>query len=814
MFDSLKQNLKQALRALRNNRLYTLIIVTMLTLGISGTTVIFSAVNSILLRPLPYANADRIVYVWLSEASRGIDKSPLSIPELQDYRTQSKTLDGVAAMFDTTLNVSFADYPEQISVSLITSNLLDVLGAKPLLGRNFLPEEEVVGNHRVVILSHSLWQRRFGGNPNIIGQSITANGNPRVVVGIMPSDFKFPNRETEIWMPLALNPAEPETRGSRWVIAVALPKAGISLDQTQTDLSTIASRLQQEYPENRGVTVRVVPLATEVFGTIKLPLQMLLSATLIVLLIVCANVASLMLARAAVREREMAIRAALGAGRRRLIWQLMIESIVLALTAGVLGTLLSLWFVKLLVAYGVHALPQLQDVGIDRRALIFTAGLSLLTSVLFGLVPALKASKPELQESLKEGRRSTVLSSGGRRLFNMLVISEITLSFILLIGAGLLLRSFIQLLRVDPGFRPDNVLTMEMSLTGPKYRADSAAVSTFFVQLMQRIRTLPGVQTTGATQSIPLGSGDRYYMFVDSQDRADDSTREGRPSVAFFQITPEYFQAIGTPLLRGRAFVDQDDAQHPPVAIISERVAQVYFPNQDPVGKNIHLGEPGGWGPWLSVVGVVPDIKFEDLNTTPAMQVYTPHQQGLQVQAPFTRMVLAVRTTSDPATLTTAIREQVRSIDPNQPVTKITTLSQLLNDSLAQRRFILLLLVVFASMALLLAAIGLYGTLSYMVTQRRHEIATRMALGAQQRDVLTLILRQGMVLVVIGVAMGLITAYLATRLVESLLYSVSPNDPFTFLGVSLLIAIISLLASFVPAYKASKVDPIKVLRDG
>lgn len=813
MFDSLKLSLKQALRSLLSNRFYTLIIVTMLTLGISGTTVIFSAVNSILLRPLPYANADRIVYVWLSEASRGIDKSPLSIPELQDYRSQNKTLDGVAAMFDSTLNVSFTDYPEQITTSLISSNLLDVLGAKPLLGRNFMPEEEVLGHHRVAILSHSLWQRRFGGNPNIIGQSITANGNPRVVVGVMPADFKFPDRETEIWIPLALNPSQPETRGSRWVIAVALPKSGVKLDQAQADLSTIASRLQQEYPENRGVTVRVVPLATEVFGTIKLPLQMLLSATMIVLLIVCANVASLMLARAAVRERELAIRAALGAGRRRLIWQLMTESIVLALGAGVLGTLLSLWFIKLLIAYGVHALPQLQDVGIDRRALLFTAALSLLTSVLFGLVPALKVSKPKLQETLKEGRRSTVLSSGGRRLFNVLVISEITLSVILLIGAGLLLRSFIQLLRVNPGFQPENVLTMETTLTGPKYR-ESPAISAFFTQLMQRIRALPGVQTAGATQCMPLGSGDKYYMFVDSQEHTDDTTREGRPSVAFFQITPDYFQAIGTPLLKGRAFVDQDDAQHPPVAIISERVAQIYFPSQDPIGKNIHLGAPGGWGPWLSVVGIVPDIRFEDLNQTPTMQVYTPHQQGQQVQAPFTRMVLAVRTTTDPAALTTAIREQVRSIDPNQPVTKIATLSQLLSDSLAQRRFIMFLLVVFASMALLLAAIGLYGTLSYMVTQRRHEIATRMALGAQQRDVLTLILRQGMVLMVIGIAMGLITAYLVTRLVASLLFSVSPNDPFTFIGVSLLIAVISLLASFIPAYKASKVDPLTVLRNG
>lgn len=813
MFDTLRLSLKHALRTLNSNRLYTLIVVSMLALGISGTTVIFSAVNSILLRPLPYANADRVVYVWGNNLSRGISESPLSIPDLTDHKAQNTTFDGLAASFSSSINIAFAEYPEQVTATQITANTLDVLGIKPVVGRNFIPEEEVFGNHRVALLGYDLWQRRFGGDPNVINQMITMNGVPRQVVGVLPDEFKYPLRETEVWIPLAINPAQTQARNDRWAVVIGLMKPGVTVEQAQTDLTTIASRLEQQYPENKGVSLRLVPLATQVFGSIKLPLQLLLGASLAILLIVCANVAGLMLARAAVRERDMAIRAALGAGRGRLIAQLMSESLIMALIAGLVGTLLSLWLVKLLIAYGTTALPQLEEVGFDRRALAFAAAVSLITSVLFGLAPALRASKPELEETLKEGRRNTVLSGSGRRLLNAMVVTEITLSLILLIGAGLLLRSFVSLLQVDPRFDPTNVLTMEMTLTGPKYR-DNAAVKQFFQQLIQRVQALPGVQTASATHNIPLGGGLRLYMSMDSQGQITDSTRENRPDVAYFQITPDYFKAIGTPLLKGRAFTDQDDANHPPVAIITEQAAQLYYPNEDPVGKLIRIGSPQNWGDWITVVGVVPDIRFEELNNNPTMQVYTPHLQGLKFGRSLNRMVLAVRTTTDPASLTSAIQQQIWSLDKDQPVTNILTLSQLVSDSLAQRRLIMLLLVAFAIMALLLAGIGLYGTLSYMVTQRRHEIATRMALGAQQRDVLTLILRQGMVLVIIGVGLGLVSAYLLTRLVTSLLYSVSPKDPLTFVGVPLLIALISLLACVVPAYRASKTDPLKILRNG
>ncbi len=811
MFDNLKLSFKQALRTLLHNRLYTFIVVTMLALGISGTTVIFSAVNSILLRPLPYANADRLVYVWEVNPSRDIDQSPLSLDDINDFRTQNQTFDGLAATYNNTLNLAFADYPEQVPATMISANTLDVLGVKPVVGRGFLPEEEKYGNHRVALISYNLWQRRFGGDPNVINQVINMSGTPRQIVGVLPNGFRFPVRETEVWTPLALR--NPEKRNSRFAVVVGVLKRGVTFDKAQVDLSTIASRLEQQFQENRGVGVHLVPLDRQVFGEIRLPLQLLLGASIGILLIVCANVASLMLARAAVRERDMAIRAALGAGRGRLISQLMSESVLIALIAGVLGTLLSLWLVKLFIAYGVGALPQLEDVGFDKRALAFTAGISLFTSVLFGLAPALRASKPELVEPLKEGRRNTVLTGSGRRLFNVLVVTEITLSLVLLIGAGLLLRSFISLMRVDPRFQPDNVLTMEMTLTGPKYRDNNAAVGAFFQQLVSRVKGLPGVQSVGATQSVPLGTGTRYFMAVDSPDPSDDTVREGRPDVAYFQITPDYLQTMGTPILKGRAFTDQDDAQHPPVAIISEQLGQYYFRNQDPVGQTIRLGSPEQWGPWITVVGVVPDVRFQDLNVPPAMQVYTPHLQGLQLDRSLTNMLLTVRTNVDPASLTAAVKQQIWSLDKDQPVTNVRTMSDLVTNNLAQRRFIMLLLVAFAVMALVLAVIGLYGTLSYMVTQRRHEIATRMALGAQQRDVVLMIIRQGMLLVVIGVVIGLLSAYFLTRLVASLLYAVTPSDPLTFVGVPVLIALIALLASFVPAYRASKVDPLKVLRN-
>jgi putative ABC transport system permease protein len=814
MLDALRLDLRLAVRSIKNNWLYTLIVISTLALGISGTTAIFSVVDGILLRPLPYRNADRIVYVWLTEASRNIAKSPFSVPELRDYREQNKVFEGMAAYYDTSINVSFADQPEQVAGARVTSNLFELLGEQPLLGRNFRPEEEQFGNHRVVMLSYAIWQRRFGGDPGIVGQTIRVNGNPHVVLGVMPAGFSFPDRRTELWAPLALNPATPEPRDSRWVIVIALPKPGATLDRADADVKAIAGRLAQDYPENKGVSVALVPLRTELLGDIELPLHLLLGAILLVLLIVCANVAGMMLAKGAAREKEMAIRLALGASRGRLVRYLMTESVLLALLGGLLGTLLAVWAVALLRDADPGNIPRLQEVGVSGRMLVFTLAVSLLTSLLFGLAPALHTTKPNLQGMLKEGRRSAALTSTGRRLFHLLTVSEVSLALVLLIGAALLVGSFLKLLHVDPGFQPDNTLTMEITLSGAKY-PESQQVATFFSQLVERVAALPGVQSAGATQCMPLGSGDKYYMLMDSQESAHLTTREGSPPAAFFQVTPGYFQTMKIPLLKGRSFTTLDNAQSPPVAIISQKAAQLYFPSGDPVGKTVRLGSPSNWGPWLNVVGVVPDVRFEDLNRPPSMQVYTPHAQGLQVGAPFTRMVLAARTnTSDPTALAAAIKAQVWALDKDQPVTRIATLERLLKDSLSQRRLIMFMLGAFATMALILAALGIYGTLSYLVTQRRHEIGIRLALGARWSDIFRLVMWQGMRLTLVGIVVGLFIAYVLSRLLTSLLYGVSPSDPATFFTISLVVVGVALIACYVPARRAVRVDPMVELRNG
>jgi putative ABC transport system permease protein len=814
MFDTWKQDVRLAFRSLRHNWFYTFVVVATLALGVSGTTTIFSVVDGVLLRPLPYANADRVVYVWRTEPARSVDKSGFSIPDLQDYREQNHAFVGMAACFDTSANVSFAEQPEQIATSRITANLIDLLGERPFLGRNFRPEEEKLGQHRVVILSYRLWQRRFGSDQNVVGKVVKINGNPNVVVGVMPPLFSFPDQATEMWGPLVLNPASPETRDSRWVHTIALLKPGETLAHAEADAKTIAQRLEQQYPEDKGASVRLVSLRSEMLGDIELPLKLLLIGIFLLLLIVCSNVAGMMLAKGVAREKELGVRIALGASRGRLVRYLMTESMLLALLGGLSGTLLALWFVALLKAADPGNIPRLQEIGINGRVLAFTLVISVLTSVLFGLTPALQATKPDLQEMLKSGRQTKGLSAAGRRLFHVLTITEVSLAIVLLIGAGLLVGSFLKLLQVDPGFQPDNVLTMQISLPGSKYPPDSDQAVAFFNQLRERVAALPGVQAAGTTQFMPLGSGEKTFVMLDSQGKLDMTTGEGRPYVAFLQISPDYFKTMRIPLLSGRSFTPQDTAQAPPVAIISQKTARLYFPNGVAVGKNVRLGSPENWGPWWNVVGVVPDVVYENLNQPPPMAVYIPHAQGKQAGQPFLQMMLAARTiSSDPATLTTAIKEQVWALDKDQPVTKVETLSQIVRNSLSQRRLLMFLLGVFAAMALLLSALGMYGTLSYLVTQRRHEIGIRMALGAQRSDVLRLVIRQGMMLALIGIAVGLVIAYVSSRMISSLLWGVSPSDPVTFILISLAVAAVALLASYLPARKAVRVDPMTVLRN-
>jgi putative ABC transport system permease protein len=546
-----------------------------------------------------------------------------------------------------------------------------------------------------------------------------------------------------------------------------------------------------------------------VFGDIRLPLQILLGAAGFLLLIVCANVTSLQLARAAIRGKEVALRAALGANRAHLIRQLMIESLVLALLGGVLGLILAFGGNRLLLAFSPDNVPRMDQIGIDYRVLVFALAVSVLTSLLFGIIPALRTSKPDLQEGLKEGTQG-LWALRGRRIFKVVVVSEVALAVVLLTGAGLLVRSFRQLRAVNPGFDPQNVVTMQIALPPAKYR-ERPQIITFFEQLVERVRTLPGVKYAGVTQSLPLGSGDTFFMALDVPGRTDPQQREGRPFVAYFQISPDYFPAIGASLLDGRFFTDEDSKPGPPTTIINEKVASFYFPNESPIGKSIRAGAPDGWGPEMTIIGVVADIRFEELDHSPAMQIYSLHSKGLQIGVSNT-MILAARTSSDPAALIAPIREQVWSLDKDQPVAKVATMENVVSDSLARRRFIMILLGAFAAMALTLANLGIYGVISYLVVQRGREIGIRMALGAERRSVLMMVMKQGMALVLSGIAIGLAGAYLLTRLIASLLYGVTTRDPVTFIVTPLILAAVALLAISIPALKATNVDPLRALR--
>ena len=807
--ETLRQ-IRYAFRTLRRNRLYAAVSIFTLALGIGASTVIFSAVNAILLRPLPYRQDGQMVYIYLRDVAHGNDRMPLSVPELHDFRQQSQTLDGIAAYYEGNFNITTHGQPEQIAGTRITVNLIPLLGMKPFLGRNFLPEEEFPSQQGgVVLLSHRLWTRRFNANPDILNQAVTMNGLTYRVVGVMSPDFYFPDRETELWVPLLMVNSRNFPRSTRLLHVIGRLKPDVTLPQAQTEMATIAARLEQSYDENIGMGATAVSLQDYVFGDIHLPLQILLGAAGFLLLIVCANVTILQLARAAIRGKEVALRAALGANRAHLIRQLMIESLVLALLGGMLGLILAFGGNRLLLSFSPDNVPRMDEIGIDYRVLVFALAVSVLTSLFFGIIPALRTSKPDLQEGLKEGTRG-LWALGGRRIFQVVVVSEVALAVVLLTGAGLLVRSFRQLRAVNAGFDPENVVTMQIALPLAKYR-EKPQIITFFEQLVERVRTLPGVKYAGVTQSLPLGSGDTYFMSLDVPGRTDPQQREGRPSVAYFQISPDYFPAIGASLLDGRFFTHEDSKPGPPTTIINEKIASFFFPNESAIGKRIRAGIPDGWGPEMTIIGVVADIRFEELDRSPAMQIYSLHSKGLDIGVSST-MILAARTSSDPATLIAPIREQVWSLDKDQPVAKVATMENIVSDSLARRRFIMILLGAFAAMALTLATLGIYGVISYFVVQRGREIGIRMALGAERRSVLMMVMKQGMALFLSGIAIGLAGAYLLTRLIASLLYGVTTRDPVTFIVTPLILAAVALLAISIPALKATNVDPLRALR--
>jgi putative ABC transport system permease protein len=804
--ETVLQDLRYAMRASLNRPGFMVIVVLALAIGIGANTAIFSVVNAILLRPLPYKNPDRIVMVWMSNGKLAIDQDWHSYPNYVDYRDQNSTFEEVAAFNDLGFNLTGNGEPVRVAGAWSTANLFAVLGVDPQFGRAFTVEEEEPGKDRVAVISHGLWQRRFGGDPNIVGQPISLNGVDRTVIGVMPAGFAFPQKETDVWVPLAASAQNKQQRGAFWLKAVGRMKPGVTIEQARADMGTIANQLLERFPQiMESYGVNLVPLHEQVTGKVRTALLVLLAAVAFVLLIACANVANLLLARAAAREREIAIRTALGASRRRIVRQLLTESVLLALVGGVLGLLLAIWGLDALKAISPANVPRLDQIGIDGRVLAFTLTVSLLTGIIFGLVPALQASKPDLNESLKEGGRGSSEGRRGRRVRSLLVVSEIALSLVLLIGAGLLIKSFVQLQKFDLGFNPNNLLTLRVQLAGTKYRENPQVVN-FFQQALERMRNVPGVQSVGGISTI----------FLSDTPNSTNFTIEGRPvptgadsiEVPLDAVTTDYFKVMGIPLLKGRFFDERDRAGSLPVAIVNETFAKRFFEGEDPLGKRYCYGQPSGdKTEWLTIVGVVGDMRRTGYDKAARPETFMAQDQN-----PDIALTIVARTAGDPASYAPALRDAVWAVDKDQSVFSIKTMDATLAEMTAERRFNMLLLGIFAAVAMVLASVGIYGVISYSVTQRMHELGVRIALGASRRDVMRLVVGQAAQLALIGVGVGMVAAFFLTRLMASLLYGVSATDFATFLLIPSLLTGVSLAASFVPARRAMKIDPMVALR--
>ena len=804
--ETLLKDVRFGARMLMKNPGFSLVAVIALALGIGANTAIFSVVNAVLLRPLPFKDPDRLMLIRETKLPQFPEFS-VAPGNFLDWQKQNSVFEQMAAINTSPFNLIGTGEPERLQGQRVTDGFFAMLGAQPQLGRVFMSEEDQPGHNNVVILSHGLWQRRFGGDPNILNQTITLNGQSYAVVGVMPATFRYGGRNTELWTPIAFTAQNAQQHGSHYLQVIGRLKPGVTLEQTQEEMSAIAGRLAEQYPDtNAGWDVKIMTMLESTVRSIKPTLLVLLGAVAFVLLIACANVANLLLARAASRQKEIAVRTALGARRGRIIRQLLTESVLLSAAGGVVGLLLSLWGVSLLLSLAPDDLPRVRDVSLDGSVLGFTAAITLLTGLIFGLVPALQASKPNLNETLKDaGRGST---EGGRHhiIRSVLVVFEVATALMVLVGAGLMIKSFMHLQRVDPGFNPDNALAVNLSLPQRKYPEDDQR-SAFYFQLIQKVSTLPGVRAAGAANVLPLE--DDYILGFHIQGRPPDAPGEDR-STNYFAVSPDYFKAMGIPLLRGRLFTEHDTKGAPRVAIINEAMAKQYFPDEDPIGQHIHVTN----GPVLyrEIVGVVGDVKQYGLDQETPVQTYEPY-----LQEPFSFMSLVVRTAGDPTSLSGAIRSEVLSIDSEQPVSSIKTLDQILSTSIAQQRFAMLLFGVFGAVALILAAVGVYGVMSYAVTQRTHEIGIRMALGAARRDVLRLVIGHGMMLTLIGIAFGLVatfvlTSFVLTSLMSSLLFGVSVTDLATFAIFSATLAAVALVACAVPARRALKVDPIVALR--
>jgi putative ABC transport system permease protein len=803
----LLNDLRYSIRMLLKNFGFTAVVVLVLALGIGANSAIFSVVNAVLLRPLDYKDPEQIVIVnhTYRKANAIV---PVSPPSYIDYRDQATVFESTAASANWNVNLTDRGDPERIQGRFATASFFSTLGVGATLGRTFTEEDDRPGHNKVVILSHGLWQRRFGGDPGILNQSLNLNGESYSVIGVMPSTFKF--RLDEMWAPIALTSEQtaPNRRGNEYILMIARLKPGITIQRAQEELDAITTEFVKQNPgvyPGDGTWGTVLKFISEdVVGSIRSALLILLGAVVLVLLIACTNVANLLLVRSTGRQREVAIRTALGASRMGLIRQLLSESIILSLIGGGLGLLISYWGVKLLVAINQNNIPRASEIGVDGRVLGFTLVVSLLTGLLFGIVPALQFSKADLQGILKEGGRGMAVGFRWLSIRSSLVIIEIALALVLLISSGLLIKSFSRLQQVNLGFSTEKLMTMNISLTGQRFR-DPLQVRAFYRDVLEKVKTLPGVESAGTVSNLPLSN--TLYAGNFTIEGHDIVVGETPPHTDLRVISPEYLQTLSIPLLRGRYFTDQDNATTQNVCIIDETLAENYWPDQDPLGKRLSFEGNANNRRWRVIVGIVGRVKYKGLEGELKGQLYFPLEQA----APGS-MFLAVRSASDPTGVLGGVQNAIQSVNKDIPIHRIKTMDQLLDDSMAQRRFSMLLLTIFAFLAVILAAVGLYSVMAYSVNQRTQEIGVRMAVGAQAGDILRLVVRQGMGLMLIGLGSGLVGAFIWARIMSSLLFGVSASDPVTFTGISVILASVGLIACYIPARRATRVDPMIALR--
>jgi putative ABC transport system permease protein len=801
--DTFFKDISYGIRNLIKRPGFFAVAVITLALGIGANSAIFNMVNAVLLRPLSFPDSDKLVLLEALNLAYGTTDGNMSVPDLVDLQSQNQSFQQMAGFITGGSLLTSNEETERVLASSVSGDFFALLGTRAALGRTLQADDAQKGHSDVVVLSHGLWQKRFGGDQKVIGSKVMVGGGSFTIVGVMPNGFEFP-QQSEMWFPLPLDAAA-ERRDNRYLNAIGRLKPGVTVEQAQADISTINQRLAQSYREtNTGWSTRVSNLRDRMVRGIRTSLLVLLGAVAMVLLIACANVANLLLARASARQKEIAVRTALGASRFRIVRQLLTESLLLSIIGGVFGLGLSVWLTRLLIAVSPANSPRFDEIGIDRRVFLFTLGTTLLTGLVFGVAPALQTSRLDLNEKLKESGRRGAGGERQNRLGSLLIVSEIALAFMLMVGAGLLVKSFMRLRDVSPGFNPNNVLTMRMGLTPGKYKQGEPRAQVFR-QAVEKIKAIPGVESVGGVLSMPLG-GDTFNL-------GRSYIREGRPftpeesvNAAFLAITPDYFQALQIPLTAGRPFTDQDNDNSPKVAIVNQTMAQRSWPGESPIGKRITVWRDEKFS--REIVGVVGDTKTS-LDTDVGPQLYVPYAQD----ANWGSLTLVIRmTTSDPASLAPTVRREILSLDKSLPVYNVRTMDDVLAASVANRRTSMLLFATFAVVAMLLSMIGIYGVTSYHVTQRAHEIGIRMALGAQLRDVMKLVLKRGVAMALIGVAVGVAGALALTRLISALLFGVTAIDAATFATVALGLVAVAIVACYIPARRATKVDPLVALR--